>query len=37
MERKTVYVYSDWHADATPQLIGELQIQNDSCEIREKR
>ena len=27
MERKTVYVYSDWHADATPQLMGELQIQ----------
>ena len=27
MERKTVYVYSDWHTDATPQLMGELQIQ----------
>ena len=27
MERKTVYVYSDWHVDATPQLMGELQIQ----------
>ena len=27
MERKNVYVYSDWHVDATPQLMGELQIQ----------
>ncbi len=27
MERKTVYVYSDWHADGSPQLMGELQIQ----------
>ena len=27
MERKNVYVYSDWHTDATPQLMGELQIQ----------
>ena len=27
MERKTVYVYSDWHVDAIPRLMGELQIQ----------
>ena len=26
MERKTVYVYSDWHVDAIPRLMGELQI-----------
>ena len=26
MERKTVYVYSDWHVDATPHLMGELQM-----------
>ena len=27
MERKIIYVYSDWHVDAIPKLMGELQVQ----------